>query len=135
MASRVIEYVGYSLVSAMLSVAAWWLWLGWDQEYQFDANGVASGPYEAWQVIGVGLTLGLIAGIAAWRISFLVVAPAVAIPFTVTWSIHAAGQDETGLWAVGAILVLLATSLGTGTVAAIVNVIRNRRSSPGAALR
>jgi hypothetical protein len=130
MGTRAIGYVGYTLLSAALSVATWWLWLGWDDTYQFDASGVASGPYEAWQVIGVALTLGLIAGLAALRISFLVVSPAVTIPFVVTWSMHAAAQDETGMWGVGAILILGAAGAGTAAVAGIVNALRarNRRA-------
>jgi hypothetical protein len=129
MGTRVIEQLGYTLLAAALSVATWWLWLGWDEEYQFDASGVASGPWEAWQVIGVAVTLGLIAGLAALRTSFLLVTPAVTIPFTVTWSMHAAARDETGMWGVGAILILGGAGLGTGAVAGIVNAVslRSRR--------
>ena len=132
MPARIITYLEYALLAAAGSVAAWWLWLGWDTEYDVGPSGTVSGPYEAWQVIGLALTLGLIAGVAAWRISFLVVAPAIALPFTVAWSIDAAAHDESGLWAVGAILVLGGTTLGTGLVAGIVNALR-RRSRPASA--
>jgi hypothetical protein len=125
--TRLVERVGFSLLAAALSVATWWAWLGWDEEYQYDANGVASGPYEAWQVIGTALTLGLIAGVAATRVSFLIVTPAVIIPFTVAWSIHAAGRDETGMWGVGAMAILVLGGLGTGAVAGLVNLVCSRR--------
>jgi len=36
--------------------------------------------------------------------------------FTVAWSVQASSTDRTGLWAVGAIGVLLGTFVGTGLV-------------------
>src|SRR3954465_8316071 len=45
------------LVSAGVSVAAWAAWLGWDQHRDVHPDGSTTGPYEAWQVIGLVLTL------------------------------------------------------------------------------
>jgi hypothetical protein len=99
--------------AAAAAVLAWWGWLGSDTTYQIDpATGVASGPYVPAQVIGCGITLIVIAALAALLARPLWVTTAVAVPFTVAWSVQAAGTDETGLWGVGAILVLVGTTTG-----------------------
>ena len=43
---------------ALVGAAMWFAWLGWDDEYYF-VDGVAQGPYRAWQVIGCGLCVAL----------------------------------------------------------------------------
>lgn len=98
--------------------AAYWAWLGWDNTYQTDPQtGVASGPYETWQVAGCVLTLAAIAitaGIA--RRATLAVAtmpPA----FTAAWAIPAAAEDETGLYGVGAIMILVGMLAGSAVLA------------------
>ena len=97
---------------ALIAAASWWAWLGWDTTYQKDPRtGVASGPYEAWQVIGCVLTL-LGAGLAGATLVHprtLVLMP---LGFTVAWSITSARDDETGLWVVGAFLVAIGMSVG-----------------------
>ncbi|MGJ9373187.1 hypothetical protein [Nesterenkonia sp. CF4.4] len=98
------------------SAGAWFAWMGWDQEYQVDpVTGLEHGPYEAWQVIGCGITLLAVALPASWGRhwkSVLLLPPSL----TVAWSVTAASQDSTGLWLVGAIMVLIGSSLGTGVV-------------------
>ena len=105
------------LVTAVGSVAAWWAWLGWDDEYQTDpVTGVASGPYEAWQVVGcVGtlLVLALVGG-ALWRPRL--VALVMTVAFTAAWTAWAAAEDESGLFLVGAVLVLVGTAAGSALV-------------------
>jgi len=96
----------------------YWGWLGWDQQYQRDPlTGQASGPYQAWQVIGCALTLsGLALGSGALRCPGLTVA-VLPVAFTVAWSVPAANMDETGLWAVGAFLILAGTLMGSAVLA------------------
>jgi hypothetical protein len=99
--------------AAVAAVVAWWGWLGSDTTYQMDpVTGVASGPYEPAQVIGCGVTLVVIAALAALVTRPGWVTAAVAVPFTVAWSVQAASSDETGLWGVGAVLVLVGTTAG-----------------------
>jgi hypothetical protein len=38
------------------------------------------------------------------------------VAFTVTWSVDAASHDETGLWGVGAMLVLAGMAIGSAAV-------------------
>ncbi len=85
---------------AVATALTWWIWLGHDTVYQ------------PWQVIGCGATfllLGVLTGLRMrWR--SLAVA-AMALSFTVAWSIPAS-SDDTGLWGVGAIMVLIGTAFG-----------------------
>ncbi len=113
------QAIGTAVV-AVLSAATWFAWMGWDQQYQVDAAGVTSGPYEAWQVAGCALTLiALFAGAARAGVRLPLVSAALTVGFTVAWTAQAA-RDETGLFAVGAVLVLTglaaATALASGAV-------------------
>jgi hypothetical protein len=103
-------------------------WLGWDHEYQTDpVTQAVSGPYEAWQVIGCVLTLlavGLAAGV---RLGPLVPLAAMPLPFTVAWSVDAAAKDSSGLWAVGAVMILFGSILGSGVIALLAAGLRSHR--------
>jgi hypothetical protein len=93
------------------TVGAWWVWLGWDTEKTVDPEtGAASGPYAVWQVAGCVLTLALIAAVGGWWLRPWLVAPVMTVAFTVAWSAQAASTDGSGLWLVGAILVLVGTA-------------------------
>lgn len=50
-----------ALTAVVLTVASWLGWLGWDQQRNPDG----SGPYEAWQVVGLALTLTVVAAACA----------------------------------------------------------------------
>jgi hypothetical protein len=52
-----------ALVAVALTVLAYLAWLGWDQQRNRDGTG----PYEAWQVVGLALTLALVAAVSSWR--------------------------------------------------------------------
>lgn len=107
---------GFVLVA--LTVLTWWLWLGQDSTYQRDENGQWSGPYEAPQVIACVLTLAVLAGLGTLFLPPRLVVVVSSLSFTGAWSAFAAARDTTGLWAVGAIAVLLGTlAWATGAVA------------------
>ncbi|MFG2049187.1 hypothetical protein ACGFIW_17385 [Micromonospora sp. NPDC048935] len=104
------------LFLATATVGAWVLWLGWDTRYTVDEQtGASSGPYEPWQVVGCVLTLVLLAALAGTRLSPWLVAPVMTVAFTAAWSWRAASTDDSGLWVVGGILVLL--GMGAGSIA------------------
>ncbi|MEU8082222.1 hypothetical protein AB0B57_01100 [Micromonospora sp. NPDC049101] len=108
------------LFLAVATVGAWILWLGWDTRYTVDARtGASSGPYEPWQVIGCVLTLVLLAALAGTRLSPWLVAPVMTVTFTAVWSWRAAGTDDSGLWAVGGILVLVGMAVGSALVSLV----------------
>lgn len=100
---------------AVLSAASWFAWMGWDTQYQIDpVTGVSSGPYEAWQVIGCGLSLLVVfAGAVALRVRHWYVAAALVAAFTAAWIVTAAQQDDTGAYLFGAVLVAAGLAMAT----------------------
>ncbi|MDG4781822.1 hypothetical protein O7614_19380 [Micromonospora sp. WMMD961] len=115
------------LFLAAATVGAWLLWLGWDDEYTVDAQtGATSGPYEPWQVIGCVLTLVLLAALAGTRLSPWLVALVMTVAFTAAWTWRAASTDDSGLWAVGAVLVLVGMAAGSTAVSLAARRVRRR---------
>lgn len=100
----------------------WFAWLGWDHEYYL-VDGVAQGPYRAWQVIGCGGTVVVAAVLAQlWvgrTVSVFLLAAAAIVGFAIPWSADAASSDETGLWAVGLVSLLVGGGLGLVAVLAL----------------
>ncbi|MEU1588152.1 hypothetical protein [Micromonospora sp. NPDC005710] len=121
------------LFLAVATVGVWILWLGWDTEYTVDAQtGASSGPYEPWQVIGCVVTLALLAALAGTRLSPWLVAPVMTVAFTAAWSWRAASTDDSGLWVVGGILVLLGMAAGSMAVSFPARRFARRRAGrPG----
>ena len=104
---------------AATTVLVWWAWLGRDTELQLDpATGDYSGPYTTAQVAGAVLTLAaLLIAAVLLRVPALPAAAVMTVAFTAAWTVQAAGTDETGLFGVGAILVLGGMAAGTTVVA------------------
>lgn len=119
-----------SVALAVFSAAMWFAWLGWDHEYYL-VDGVAQGPYRAWQVVGAGVTLvaGAVVAYAAVRRVWAIVplAAAGALGFAVPWSIDAARTDESGLWVVGLIFLLAGAGAGLLVVLAIASAFLRPR--------
>lgn len=117
--------VGGIVAVAVLGVAIWFGWLGWDTEYQVDAAGNQSGPYEVWQVAGCVLSLMavLVAAVFAGVRKFPAAA-ALTVAFTAAWTVSAAASDDSGLFAVGALLVLGGMAMGTALVATLAGLAR-----------
>jgi hypothetical protein len=113
-----------ALVLAGLTVASWFAWMGWDTEYQVDpVTQSSSGPYEPWQVIGCVVTLLVLAVVAALRLSpWTVIATT-----TVAWVFSAARSDDSGLWAVGAILVAIGMAGGSAITAFAARAVHESR--------
>lgn len=95
-----------AFVAAVLSLAAWAAWLGWDQHRDVQPDGSTTGPYEAWQVIGLVLTLLLP---LYWAVSRRHAAGAVlgttaglTVAAFYDWS-----DDASGLFVVGAGMVMV----------------------------
>jgi hypothetical protein len=90
----------------------WAAWLGWDQQYDLHPDGSSTGPYEAWQVIGLALTL-LVP--VVWAASRRHIAGAVvgttaglAVASFYDWS-----DDASGLFFVGVMMVTVGTAAVT----------------------
>ncbi|MGW6214748.1 hypothetical protein [Streptomyces sp. NPDC055109] len=118
------------LLLAALSVALWAAWLGWDQHRDVHPDGSTTGPYEAWQVIGLVLTL---LPPLCWAVSRRYVAGAVAgttagltIAALYDWS-----DDSSGLFMVGVVLVMMGSLAVTAAVSAIAPALRRRDRPAG----
>ncbi|MFF7388572.1 hypothetical protein ACFZAE_08985 [Streptomyces scabiei] len=118
-----------TLVSAVASVTLWALWLGWDQRRDLHPDGSSTGPYEAWQVIGLVLTL-LVP--VYWAASRRHVAGAVigtttglAVASFYDWS-----DDASGLFVIGVGMVTLGTAAVTTGVSFLIAAVTAGGSRP-----
>ncbi|MDX3234325.1 hypothetical protein PV392_01205 [Streptomyces sp. ME03-5709C] len=106
------------LLVAVVAAAAWAAWLGWDRHRDVQPDGSVTGPYESWQVIGLVLTLAALVCVAASR--GLVMASVLGTTVGLTgaalldWS-----DDSSGLFMVGAGMVMTGSLVGAGVVAAV----------------
>lgn len=119
------------LAVAVLAAALWFAWMGWDTQYQTDSvTQVTSGPYEAWQVIGCALAL-LVVFVGALLIGVrpLWASAALTLGFTAAWTATAAPGDETGMYGVGMILLLIGLAAGTTVISLAVLGIRRMWSA------
>ncbi|MFD7309703.1 hypothetical protein [Promicromonospora sp. NPDC059942] len=119
-----------TLTVIVLTVVAWWIFLGRDAVRDVDpATGNVTGPYEAPQVIACVLALIALVVVGTLAAPAWVAVLAVAVPFTAAWTIQAEATDDSGLWAVGALLVLVGTLAGGAVVALLTRVVERRRAA------
>ncbi|MEO9325044.1 hypothetical protein ABFT23_16235 [Nocardioides sp. C4-1] len=120
------------LVLALAAAGAWFAWLGWDDEYYL-VDGVAQGPYRPWQVVACGLTV-VLAALVAQRFArggsaVPALAVAATVGFAVPWSVDAASTDDSGLWVVGLVMLLVGSSVGLTVVLAVGEAVGSRRKA------
>jgi len=116
-----------AVVAVGLTVMAWLAWLGWDRQRNPDGTG----PYEAWQVVGLALTLAVVAAASSWRsadvgqslVVVLLMAAALTVPASIDWATTDTTPDAN-LWPVGAFLLFVGTTLGLWVVAAMTRAVR-----------
>ncbi|MET7288689.1 hypothetical protein [Streptomyces sp. NPDC005573] len=115
------------VVAAAVAMAAWAAWLGWDQHRDVHPDGSTTGPYGAWQVAGLVLTLLVPVCWAAYRrrtaAAVLGVPAGLTVAALVDWS-----GDGDGLFVIGALLVLLGSLAATGLVAFLATSSRRREA-------
>ncbi|MFF9474541.1 hypothetical protein ACF1E9_18205 [Streptomyces roseolus] len=91
-------------VTALLAMASWAAWLGWDQRRDVHPDGSETGPYETWQVVGLALTLLVPVVWAAVRghrrDGALGTSAGLALAAFLDWS-----DDASGLYLVGTVMV------------------------------
>jgi hypothetical protein len=119
------------LILAAATVLTWWAWLGHETTSTLDPEtGSYSGPYSTAQVAGAVLTLVALLVVAVLlRVPALPAAAVMTVAFTAAWTVHAAREDETGLFLVGTILVLAGMAAGTTVVALLTAGLRRTRRS------
>ncbi|MFC6695104.1 hypothetical protein [Nocardioides daphniae] len=120
--SRATAVLLAAVVLALVAAATWFAWLGWDDEYHV-VDGEQQGPYRAWQVVGAGLTLVVATALAQLRArtgwAVMVLPAAATLGFAVPWSVHAAATDDSGLFLVGAVLLVIGAGVGLSLVAMV----------------
>lgn len=119
---RMIRHLVAAVLLTAVAAADWAVWLGWDQKYVEHSDGHVSGPYEAWQVVGLVAVLVIVGGVAA-HLRY-----ALAATFGITVGLTAAASydwsdDGSGLWLVGAAAVALGTLCATGAATAVISAV------------
>jgi hypothetical protein len=125
--------LGFAVLLVTLTAGNYLVWLGWDQRYDVDAEGVVTGPYEPWQVIGLAVVLGGLAAFAGGRRQPEVAVAAIPVVITVCFAVDAATQTDThgaSLWPIGVGLVAVGSLAGTAAVANLVAAIAWRHERP-----
>ncbi|MFD6874072.1 MULTISPECIES: hypothetical protein [unclassified Streptomyces] len=101
-----------TLLLVVVAAALWAAWLGWDQERDVHPDGSTTGPYEAWQVIGLVLTLLVPVYWAASRqyvtAAVLGTSLGLAAAACYDWS-----DDGSGLFVIGVGMVLIGSLVVT----------------------
>ncbi|GAA3850480.1 hypothetical protein GCM10023084_00910 [Streptomyces lacrimifluminis] len=116
------------LVLAGMALAAWAAWLGWDQRHDVHADGSTTGPYEAWQVIGLVLTLLAPVYWAASRRHF----PGAVLGTTAGLTVAAFydwSDDASGLFMVGVVMIMMGSLGATAAVSAVTVALKREGPS------
>ncbi|WOX23771.1 hypothetical protein [Streptomyces solicathayae] len=125
--NKTVVHLVATLVTAVVAAGLWAAWLGWDQQRDVHPDGSVSGPYEAWQVIGLGVTL-LVAtyGTAAmgWFVAAVLGTTAgLTVAAFADWS-----DDASGLFVIGVGMIAVGSMVGTTAVTAAAGALRQKRA-------
>ncbi|WP_371634649.1 hypothetical protein OHB11_00960 [Streptomyces zaomyceticus] len=119
-----------AVLLAGVAVGMWAAWLGWDQHRDVHPDGSTTGPYEAWQVIGLGLGLLIPVCWAAFRGH---VVPAVlgtsgglTLAAAYDWS-----DDASGLFVIGVGTVMIGSVAATGLAAVLSSALHKAVAGAG----
>ncbi|MFF9913602.1 hypothetical protein [Streptomyces sp. NPDC013457] len=119
-----------TLLLVLTTLAAWAAWLGWDQHRDVHPDGSTTGPYEAWQVIGLVLTLLASVSWAASRRHVVGAVAGTTAGLTVAafydWS-----DDASGLFMVGVVMVMMGCLAVTTAVTAVIAAATRRSDRRG----
>jgi hypothetical protein len=126
---QVVRVGAAAVVLGLFAAVMWFAWLGWDHEY-YQVDGVAQGPYRAWQVVGCALSIAAAAVLAYLRVrgvwAIFVLAAAANIGFAVPWTLDAASTDDSGLFVVGLLALLVGGGMGLTVLLAITAAVATR---------
>ncbi|MEU9038603.1 hypothetical protein AB0D45_27395 [Streptomyces sp. NPDC048352] len=122
---RPVSELTATLVLAAVAMGAWAAWLGWDQHRDVQPDGSTTGPYQAWQVIGLGLTLLAPVYWAASRqyvvAAVLGTSAGLGAASLLDWS-----DDGSGLYVIGVGMVTVGSLLVTGVLSLAVSAWKRR---------
>ncbi|MFF3289131.1 hypothetical protein [Streptomyces sp. NPDC003023] len=120
------------LVSALVALAGWAAWLGWDQHRDVHPDGSTTGPYEAWQVIGLVLTLLVPVYWAASRRYYAAAVPGITVGLT-SAAFYDWSDDGSGLFLIGVGMVMVGSLAVTSAVTAVIVAVKRPRPPASAA--
>ncbi|MFJ5548517.1 hypothetical protein [Streptomyces sp. NPDC093225] len=124
MRQRLLKLAPLPLVVA--SATAWAVWLGWDQHRDVHPDGSVTGPYEAWQVIGLVLTLLVPLYWAASRHHVVAASLGTTAGLTLAafydWS-----DDASGLFVIGVGMITVASLATTAALSALIAATAGRK--------
>ncbi|GAA4542734.1 hypothetical protein [Pseudonocardia xishanensis] len=106
---------------AAATAATWLAWSGWAV---LAAEPVRFAP---WQLAGTAVSAATLAILAPRWLPAWVVATVMPPSFTAAWSWTAAASDDSGLWAVGGLLVLVGTVLAAAVLVPLGVALRPMR--------
>ncbi|WP_418957631.1 hypothetical protein [Streptomyces tritici] len=117
-----------TLAAAVAAAASWAAWLGWDQLRDVHPDGSVSGPYEAWQVIGLAVTLLVIGGAAAFKEWYVAAVLGTTAGVTAA-SFHDWSDDGSGLFVIGVGMIMIGTGVVATAVTAVIAAWHRRRGT------
>ncbi|MER5967317.1 hypothetical protein [Streptomyces sp. NPDC002057] len=116
-------------VLAGVAAAVWAAWLGWDQHRDVHPDGSSTGPYEAWQVIGLGLCLLIPVCWSAFRGHVVPAALGTSGGLTLAaaydWS-----DDASGLFMIGVVMVMIGSAAATTLTAFLTSALHKGLAGP-----
>jgi hypothetical protein len=124
-ARQLMAFVGITLIT----VVAWYGWLGWDQPRDEDSYGATSEPYEAWQVIGLVFTLLVPMVWAATRRYSGAAVAGITIGLTGAAFYDWGSDDSSGLYIVGTAMIMIGSAVLTTVTATVISALANRAGS------
>ncbi|MFF8292475.1 hypothetical protein ACF068_25025 [Streptomyces sp. NPDC016309] len=114
-----------TLLLAAVAATLWAAWLGWDQHRDIHPDGSSTGPYEAWQVIGLVLTL--LPPLLWATTRHHPTAAVLGIPLGLTAAAYYDWSDDaSGLFVVGVTMLLLGSLATTAALSALITAVRRR---------
>lgn len=120
---------------AVLSAGLWWAWFGWDTQRDIDpATGASSGPYEWWQVRACLVSWAILAWAGTELLKPAAVILIMPAAFTASWILSAALTDDSGLWAIGAVLVAAGTLAGNAAFVGLLRLLFRKRKTSAVAV-
>ncbi|MEV5883591.1 hypothetical protein AB0L74_12860 [Streptomyces sp. NPDC052020] len=120
-----------ALAVTAVTLAVWAGWLGWDQRSDVHPDGTTTGPYEAWQVIGLVLTLLVTVWWAASRRFFAGAVVGTTAGLGVA-SFYDWSDDGSGLFVIGVMLIAAVSLAATTALSAVIAALTRDGRRAGA---
>lgn len=115
-------------LAAGVTVAAFAALLSWDTNKTLGVDGQLHGPYDAWQILLLVLTIAAVAAVGGWHGVVLSTSFASALAAVGSYAYLALNDpDADGTWPVGAAAVGIANLIGCWAVGVISRRLATRR--------